>query len=284
MMGDDAVGSSTQEPPWPMCCPGASRSADAGKDGIGFYLSGHLFDEVEAEVRRFVRTPMAELATAASRRCWPASSAICASSTASAASWPVQAGRQVGVIEASGRSHAQRPRPAQGRRVWCFRRLQPDRFSGGLREGAAGVEPGRCALPFGRYLQVSVGERCPMSGACCVSSRQGRKPSTAISARAEGAPGVRCQSARRGVRAAAGRDSRFFPAMRRWPPGMPRRAAGTAKWLRVRKRPSCRRYHWPYLYAMPPLVGELCCPTNACMSSLVFGLKATQNTPEASLE
>jgi DNA polymerase-3 subunit alpha len=26
MMGDDALGSSTAEPPWPMCCPGASRS------------------------------------------------------------------------------------------------------------------------------------------------------------------------------------------------------------------------------------------------------------------
>jgi DNA polymerase-3 subunit alpha len=44
-----------------MCCPGASRKADAGKTAIGFYLSGHLFDEVEAEVRRFVRTPIGEM-------------------------------------------------------------------------------------------------------------------------------------------------------------------------------------------------------------------------------
>ena len=32
-----------------------------GTAAVGFYLSGHLFDEVEAEVRCFVRTKIAEL-------------------------------------------------------------------------------------------------------------------------------------------------------------------------------------------------------------------------------
>jgi DNA polymerase III subunit alpha len=32
------------------------------KTAVGFYLSGHLFDEVATEVRRFVRTPLSEVA------------------------------------------------------------------------------------------------------------------------------------------------------------------------------------------------------------------------------
>src|SRR5690606_20459989 len=31
------------------------------KGAVGFYLSGHLFDEVEHEVRHFIRTPLSEL-------------------------------------------------------------------------------------------------------------------------------------------------------------------------------------------------------------------------------
>ena len=62
MMGDDAVGSSTQEPeladvlPW-----GVKERLVLEKTAIGFYLSGHLFDEVEKEVRQFVRTPIDSL-------------------------------------------------------------------------------------------------------------------------------------------------------------------------------------------------------------------------------
>ncbi len=31
------------------------------KNGRGFYLSGHLFDEVEHEVRNFIRTPLSRV-------------------------------------------------------------------------------------------------------------------------------------------------------------------------------------------------------------------------------
>ncbi|MBN9325062.1 MAG: DNA polymerase III subunit alpha, partial [Delftia acidovorans] len=62
MMGDDAVGSSTQEPPLVEALPwGVKERLTQEKTAVGFYLSGHLFDEVEKEVRRFVRTPLAEL-------------------------------------------------------------------------------------------------------------------------------------------------------------------------------------------------------------------------------
>jgi len=63
MMEGDAHGSSTQEPPLVAATPwGVKERLTQEKTAIGFYLSGHLFDEVEQEVRRFVRTPIAELA------------------------------------------------------------------------------------------------------------------------------------------------------------------------------------------------------------------------------
>ena len=61
-MDADAHGSSTQEPqlvdvaPW-----GVKERLTYEKPALGFYLSGHLFDEVAAEVRRFVRTRIADL-------------------------------------------------------------------------------------------------------------------------------------------------------------------------------------------------------------------------------
>ena len=59
---DDAHGSSTQEPDlvetteW-----GIKERLDFEKIAVGFYLSGHLFDEVAPEVRRFVKRSIAEL-------------------------------------------------------------------------------------------------------------------------------------------------------------------------------------------------------------------------------
>ncbi len=61
-MGDDDHGSSTQEPdlvdatPW-----GIKERLTHEKTAIGFYLSGHLFDEVAHEVRRFCRREIGEL-------------------------------------------------------------------------------------------------------------------------------------------------------------------------------------------------------------------------------
>ncbi|WP_289464662.1 hypothetical protein, partial [Klebsiella pneumoniae] len=40
---------------------GVREQLTCEKSALGFYLSGHLFDEVAREVRRFVRTGIAEL-------------------------------------------------------------------------------------------------------------------------------------------------------------------------------------------------------------------------------
>ena len=62
MMGDDAHGSSTQEPelvdvlPW-----GVKEQLTNEKTAVGFYLSGHLFDAVEREVRLFAKRKIDDL-------------------------------------------------------------------------------------------------------------------------------------------------------------------------------------------------------------------------------
>jgi DNA polymerase-3 subunit alpha len=62
MGGEDDHGSSTQEPelvdalPW-----GVKERLTQEKTAVGFYLSGHLFDEVALEVRRFAKRPIEEL-------------------------------------------------------------------------------------------------------------------------------------------------------------------------------------------------------------------------------
>ena len=62
MDGGDAHGSSTQEPdvvatlPW-----GVKERLGFEKTAVGFYLSGHLFDEVELEIRCFAKRAIADL-------------------------------------------------------------------------------------------------------------------------------------------------------------------------------------------------------------------------------
>ena len=56
MLGDDSHGSSTQEPDLAQVMPwGVKERLTQEKTAIGFYLSGHLFDAVEREVRQFAR-------------------------------------------------------------------------------------------------------------------------------------------------------------------------------------------------------------------------------------
>jgi DNA polymerase-3 subunit alpha len=60
-MMDDSHGSSTQEPdlvetlPW-----GVKEQLTLEKTAVGFYLSGHLFDEVKSEVRQFAKRQVAD--------------------------------------------------------------------------------------------------------------------------------------------------------------------------------------------------------------------------------
>ena len=62
MGGDDDHGSSTQEPDLVQALPwGIKERLTYEKTAVGFYLSGHLFDEVVLEVRRFAKRPIDDL-------------------------------------------------------------------------------------------------------------------------------------------------------------------------------------------------------------------------------
>jgi DNA polymerase-3 subunit alpha len=60
--GDDDLGSSTQEPELVSALPwGVKERLMLEKTAVGFYLSGHLFDEVALEVRRFAKRQIDDL-------------------------------------------------------------------------------------------------------------------------------------------------------------------------------------------------------------------------------
>ncbi|THJ36521.1 DNA polymerase III subunit alpha [Lampropedia aestuarii] len=62
MLGDDAVGASAQEPDMAQVMPWGIREQLLNeKAALGFFLSGHLFDEYESEVRQFAKVPIADL-------------------------------------------------------------------------------------------------------------------------------------------------------------------------------------------------------------------------------
>jgi len=61
-MGEDTHGSSQQEPEMVSAMPwGVKERLTQEKTALGFYLSGHLFDEVDREVRNFVKTRIDDL-------------------------------------------------------------------------------------------------------------------------------------------------------------------------------------------------------------------------------
>ncbi len=62
IFGDSEHGSATQEPELVAATPwGVKERLTYEKTAVGFYLSGHLFDEVEHEVRRFCKREIDEL-------------------------------------------------------------------------------------------------------------------------------------------------------------------------------------------------------------------------------
>jgi DNA polymerase-3 subunit alpha len=61
-LGDDSHGSSTRAPDMVAATPwGVKETLTYEKTALGFYLSGHLFDEVAPEVRRFAKREISDL-------------------------------------------------------------------------------------------------------------------------------------------------------------------------------------------------------------------------------
>ncbi|WP_311220910.1 MULTISPECIES: DNA polymerase III subunit alpha [unclassified Acidovorax] len=167
MMGDDAHGSSTQEPdlvdvtPW-----GIKERLTQEKTAIGYYLSGHLFDEVALEVRRFVRTKVEELGDSREPQ-------ILAGIVSDLRVINGQRGKlalfklddKSATIEASadeGVLNTYRDVLKDDEFVVISGRVQIDHFSGGLRVKVQQAwDLAAARAKYGRYLQVAVGDSVP---------------------------------------------------------------------------------------------------------------------------
>ena len=166
-LADDGHGSSTQEPALPAVTPwGVKERLSLEKTAIGFYLSGHLFDEVEREVRQFARRPIAELSDSREPQ-------LLAGIVGDFRVINGQRGRlalfklddKSGVIDARAEEalvHQHRNLLKDDEFVVVMGKVMPDRFSGGLQLNITQVwdlPSARCR--FGKFLRVAVGGKAP---------------------------------------------------------------------------------------------------------------------------
>jgi len=169
-MMDEGPGASTEEPglvdvlPW-----GIKERLTFEKMAIGFYLSGHLFDEVVAEVRRFARTPLADVMDSRDQQ-------LLAGIVGDLRVINGQRGKlglfklddKSGAIEATADENLLNQHKGllkDDELIIVMAQAQPDRFSGGLRLKITQVwdlPTARCR--FGKYLRVAVNGSNPPIG------------------------------------------------------------------------------------------------------------------------
>jgi DNA polymerase-3 subunit alpha len=165
--GEDSHGASTREPdlvdamPW-----GVKERLSQEKTAIGFYLSGHLFDEVEREVRRFCKRRIEELVDTREPL-------LLAGIVNDMRVINGQRGKlalfklddKTDVIEAAADESVFSPHKAwfkDDELIVVMAKLQPDRFSGGFRLNIQQIwdlATARCR--FGKYLKVAVNGTAP---------------------------------------------------------------------------------------------------------------------------
>ena len=167
MGGEDDHGSSSQEPelvdalPW-----GVKERLTQEKTAVGFYLSGHLFDEVASEVRRFAKRPIEELLDTREPQ-------LLAGIVTDFRVINGQRGKLAlfklddnsAVIEARADEalmNAHRHLLKDDELIIVMGKAQPDRFSGGMQftiQQIWDLEQARCR--FGKYLRVAVNGKAP---------------------------------------------------------------------------------------------------------------------------
>jgi DNA polymerase-3 subunit alpha len=165
-MGDSHA-ASTQEPPLVEATPwGVKERLTFEKTAVGFYLSGHLFDEVAHEVRRFVKRQVGDLIDSREPQ-------LLAGIVTDFRVINGQRGKlalfklddKSGTIEATadeGVINAHRNLLKDDELVIVMARLQPDRFTGGFRLSVNQVwdlATARCR--FGKFLRVAVNGKAP---------------------------------------------------------------------------------------------------------------------------
>ena len=222
MMGDDAHGSSTQEPelvdmlPW-----GVKEQLTNEKTAVGFYLSGHLFDAVEREVRLFAKRKIDDLIDSREPQ-------LLAGIVSDLRIINGQRGKlaifklddKSAVMEATADEamiNANRHLLKDDELVIVMAKMQADRFSGGYRLSIQQVwdlPSARCR--FGKFLRVSVNGRAP-EVARLVKDFPPQREMTEQGELLRGLP-VRLKLERQGDKVAAaaelllGEQAKFFPS------------------------------------------------------------------------
>ncbi|MFM6985195.1 MAG: DNA polymerase III subunit alpha [Hydrogenophaga sp.] len=217
MLGGDDHGSSTQEPDLVATLPwGVKERLTHEKTAMGFYFSGHLFDEVEREVRRFARTPLADVRDSRDP-------VILAGILSEFRVINGQRGRlaffklddRSAVMEVSADENLinqHRNLLKDDELIVVQALVQPDRFSGGLRlkiQQIWDLPSARCR--FGKFLRVAV-HGTPPSVAQLVREFPPRREMSEQGERVQGLP-VRLAVQRPGAECELQLDDRalFFP-------------------------------------------------------------------------
>jgi DNA polymerase-3 subunit alpha len=166
-MGDNDHGSSTQEPEMVSATPwGVKERLTFEKTAVGFFLSGHLFDEVAGEVRRFAKLKIGDLVDSRD-------TLVLAGIVTELRVISGQRGRlglfklddKSGVIDAAADENLlnlHRNLLKDDEFIVVQAVAQPDRFSGGIRlkiQQVWSLADARCR--FGKYLQVTVNGQAP---------------------------------------------------------------------------------------------------------------------------
>jgi DNA polymerase III subunit alpha len=166
-IGEDVHGASHTEPDLVEAMPwGVKERLSQEKTALGFYLSGHLFDEVEREVRKFCRRKIEELVDTRDIL-------LLAGIVTDLRVINGQRGRlalfklddKTDVIEAAADESVFNPNKAwfkDDELIVVQAKLQPDRFSGGFRLNVQqmwDLATARCR--FGKYLKVAVNGTVP---------------------------------------------------------------------------------------------------------------------------
>jgi DNA polymerase III subunit alpha len=167
MGNDDDHGSSTQEPPLVDMTPwGVKERLTAEKTAVGFYLSGHLFDEVAREVRQFVRTKIEDLSESRDQRTIVgivSDLRIINGQRGKLAIFKLD--DKSLTIEATADEaliNANRNTLKDDELIIVQGKAQPDRFSGGLRFQVNAIwDLPTARAKFGKYLRVSVNGKAP---------------------------------------------------------------------------------------------------------------------------
>ena len=216
-MGDDTHGSSHQEPDLMNAMPwGVKERLTQEKTALGFYLSGHLFDEVDREVRSFVKTRIDDLMDSRDAQ-------LLTGIVSDMRVINGQRGRlaifklddKSATIEATADEatmNTYRNILREDELVVVMGKVQNDRFSGGLRLSINQVwdlNQARCR--FGKYLRVAVNGTVPDI------ARIVREHPARVEASEQGnlvrGLGVRLQVLREGANAEIelGDNAKFFP-------------------------------------------------------------------------